>query len=55
MIERRDGEVGARVAEAVARALPQWSGLGESLRADVRAARTQPTLVATGNAGGVGS
>lgn len=43
----KDGDHASRVAEAVMRALPQWFGLEEPLRAYVEAARVLPTLVAT--------
>jgi hypothetical protein len=41
------GEQGARVAEQVMRALPEWFGLEESLLEYVQAATRLPTLIAS--------
>jgi GNAT superfamily N-acetyltransferase len=47
MIRQADGTAGADAAERVLRALPEWFGLEEPVRAYVEAAGNLPTLIAS--------
>jgi GNAT superfamily N-acetyltransferase len=54
VVAQVDGETGARVAETVLRALPQWFGLEQPILDYIEAARRLPTFVATADETDVG-